>query len=258
MGDLLVPSVVVTSFSLAGAKQYGLRMVESVLQYWPQSTQVVVYPDKPVGILGQLVWPDGFRRCEERRTTDLADWMACRQRWASDPLVHGRATAARRQSKPYLFRYDAARFAVKLFVMRDAAQRLGEGCLTWLDADTLTIGLVPEGWAEGLLADADVAYLGRGGMYPETGYIGFRIPQAMPLLNWCCERYESERFRALPGWTDCDVLQAGLAAVPIRAKDWTSERYCGDSHIWPVSPLAPYVMHFKGWRKRSRRKRIVA
>jgi hypothetical protein len=176
--------------------------------------------------------------------------MACKRRWASDPAVQGRP-ATLPKGKTYHYRYDAARFAVKHFVMRDAAVQLGHGIVTWLDGDTVTTRRIPEDWAEGLLNGGDVAYLGRGPMHPETGYVGFRIPEALPLLAWCCETYASDHFRALPGWTDCHVLRAGLAAVPVRAVDLTSHLYRGRSHIWPLSPLAPYVTHFKGKSKQD-------
>ena len=228
-------SVVVTSFSAAGAALYGRRMVASAARHWADA-QLVAYVDTPLGLTG----------CEERLTTDLPDWMACRTRWARDPVVQGRSTPARPLRKPYHYRYDARRFAVKLFVQRDAARRLGEGWLTWLDGDTLTTRPVPADLPARLLGEADVAYLGRGSMHPETGYVGWKVPDALPLLTWCCDAYSSERFRELPGWTDCHVLQAGIAQGLVRARDLTTDRYVGKSHIWPVSPLAPYVTHFKG------------
>lgn len=237
-----MPTALVTSFSPAGERLYGARMVASVRQHWPAGVEVLVYVDGPTRISGVTV----------RRTTELADWMACKRRWASDPLVQGKSTATVIRRRGYSYRFDAARFAVKHFVMRDAALRLGEGVLTWLDGDTVTLGAVPAGWAERLLGDADVAYLGRGSMHPETGYVGFRLPQALPLLEWCCDTYSSDRFRALPGWTDCHVLRAGLAAVPITARDLTGHRYDGHSNIWPVSPLAAYLTHFKGAKMKRR------
>jgi len=231
----------VTSFSATGAALYGHRMVASVARYWPTTTRLVVYLDRPMPLLTG----------EARLTTDLPEWRACCERWRSDRSVRGESTPETPRPKPYHYRYDARRFAVKPFVQRDAARQMGSGVLTWLDGDTVTTRPIPASWAASLLGDAEVAYLGRGSMHPETGYVGFRIPEALPLLEWCCDLYASERFRALPGWTDCHVLRAGLAAVPVRAVDLTSHRYAGRSHIWPVSPLAPYVTHYKGKSKRD-------
>lgn len=231
----------VTSFSEAGARLYGLDMVRSVARYWPTDVDLVVYADAPLAL------PAG----ELRLTTDLPDWVACRRRWRTDGRVQGRLDPKTANGKRYSYRWDAYRFAVKAFTWRDAARRMGRGVLMWLDGDTVTTARVPDGWPEALLGDADVAYLGRGTMHPETGYVGFRLPEAAPLLEWCAEAYASEAFRALPGWTDCHVLRAGLQAVPVRARDLTSHRYVGISHIWPVSPLAPYVTHHKGKNKQD-------
>ncbi len=234
-------SVLVTSFSPRGAFLYGRRMVESVARHWPSTTPLVVYLDRGVPL------PAG----EVRMTSSLPDWVVCRRRWDADPTVQGLSTVQTPRPKPYHYRWDARRFAVKVFVWRDAARRLGQGVLTWLDGDTVITRPVPHDWPAALLGSADVAYLGRGSMHPETGYVGFRVPEALPLLDWLCDCYSTDAFRALPGWTDCHVLRAGLAAVPVRAADLTSHLYVGKSHIWPVSPLAPFVTHYKGKSKRE-------
>jgi hypothetical protein len=232
---------VVTSFSAAGERLYGRRMVETFRRHWPAGTELVVYVDAPTRLRGATV----------RLTTDLPEWVACARAWRDDLEVHGVSTPARPHRKPYSYRFDAARFAVKVFVWRDAALRTGAGILTWLDGDTVTTAAVPAGFPTTLLEGADVAYLGRGRMHPENGYVGFRVPEALPLLEWCCAQYHSGAFRAIAsGWTDCHVLRAGIEAGLVRARDLTSHRYEGRSHIWPVSPLAPYLDHLKGARKR--------
>lgn len=233
-------SVLVTSFSPAGAALYGRRMVQTAVRYWPATVERVVYLDAP------LPMPDGVT---VRATTDLPEWVACRDRWAHDPVAQGKSTKAVPRRKPYSYRYDARRFAVKAFVWQDAARQLGEGVLTWLDGDTLTTRAVPADFPARLLGEADVAYLGRGSMHPETGYVGFRMPGAWPLLRWCADAYHSERFRDIAGWTDCHILRAGIAATGVAARDLTTAAYTGQAHIWPVSPLAPYVTHFKGKQK---------
>jgi hypothetical protein len=236
-----VTSVVVTSFSAAGERQYGRRMVASFRRYWPTTTPLVVYADVPTRLSGVIV----------RSTGELGEWMACRRRWAHDLLVQGRSTPERPLRKLYSYRYDARRFAVKAFVQRDAARQLGAGILTWLDGDTVTTATVPGGWAESLLDGADVAILGRGHMHPETGYVGFRIPEALPLLDWCGDTFASERFRELPGWTDCHVLKAGIEALGVRVRDLTTPQYLRThvSHVWPASELSLYLRHDKGARK---------
>jgi hypothetical protein len=236
---------VITSFSPAGAAlYYGRRMVGSFARYWPATIPLVVYLDAPL---------DPPLSVEERWTQDIREWRQCMARWKPYPHLHGISTPEHPLNKPYKYQRDVARFSVKPFVWRDAARRLGEGILTWFDGDTMAVRPVPDSLPAKLLGAADVAYLGRGSMHPENGYVGFRIPEALPLLEWCCEAYTSDRVLDIPhGWTDCHVLRAGLATVPVKARDLTSHLYEGKSQIWPVSPLAKYVTHLKGKAKRKR------
>lgn len=214
-----VREVIATSFSADGAV-LGERCVDSVRAHWP--AELVVYRDD-----------------------DVTDWRVVR-----DSLPSTRPDA----EKPTNYIWDARKFAVKPFVWLDAAVVLENGVLTWLDADTFVKAPVPMGFSTLLLGDADVAYLGRGTMHPEAGFVVFRIPEALPLLRWCVDCYRTGSFRSLDdGWTDCHVLRAGLVATGIRAVDLTSH-LC---HAWrsnvdafALSPLGPYVEHFKGPRRK--------
>jgi hypothetical protein len=109
-----------------------------------------------------------------------------------------------------------------------------------------------------VLGDADVAYLGRGSMHPETGVVVFRVPDALPLLAWCCEVYRSGAFTSLEGWTDCHVLRSGLLGCRERVRDLTSHTYDGrwNSSVDAValSPFRPYLEHLKG----TQRKKVAA
>jgi hypothetical protein len=236
--------LVVTSFSPDGERFYGRRMVKSFAKYWPKKFPLVVYADTPTM----------FARADVRLTSDITGWPELRASWQRDPAVHGCPHEAYpERDKAYSFIWDAARFAVKPFVMCDAAERMGTGILTWLDGDTVTTYPVEADFTERLLGEADVAYLGRRRLYPETGYLGFRLPEALPILRWCREAYLTGSFRALTtGWTDCHVFEAALKAVPnVTARNLTSGVKTEDSHIWAHSPLAPYMEHLKGRRRKD-------
>lgn len=231
-------SVVVTSFSAEGQALYGDRCLKSLTRHWPGP--VSVYLDEPSR------YPDA----DVQLTRDIPGWTTCRAQ-----LLRENPTAA----KPTNYIWDAQRFAVKPFVWLDAAERLTCGVLVWLDGDTVTRAAVPDGFAESLLDDADVAYLGRGAMHPETGFVAFRIPEALPLLRWCCDVYQSGAYALLrDGWTDCHVLRAGLQSQGVSARNLTLGLHDGPWNsgvdAMGLSPLGPYVTHFKG----SARKRALA
>ncbi len=218
-------SEVVTSFSASGADLYGRRCVESWRRFG--GVPMTVYADSPLILEGVQI----------RQTSEIPGWSETRS-----VLPQRREDATR----PSIYRWNARRFAVKTFVWCDAAERLGSGILTWLDGDTETVAPVPQGFFVTLLGNAHVAFLGRKPVHPETGYVGFRIPQALPLLRWCREAFVNGTFRSWDGWTDCHALRAGLCALGVTSRDLTSHLYTGDTHIWKRSPLGPYMRHYKG------------
>jgi hypothetical protein len=224
-------TAIVTSFSDSGAQQYGLRGVKAFRRF--NALPLVVYLDVLRPIPG----------VELRLTGDMDDWLETK---AQLPMRNPAA------SRPDRYTWQAQRFAVKPFVWWDAALRLGSGVLMWLDGDTQAIATVPEKLPLSLLGDADVAFLGRQSMHPETGCVVFRIPEALMLLDWCRDAYLSGSFQSWKdGWTDCHALRRGMRETGIHARDLTSQSYIGKSHIWPASPLARYFHHYKGKQKRQ-------
>ena len=229
-----VREVVVTSFSIAGAV-HGRRCIESLQKHW--QSDLVVYLDEPMPV------PEGVT---VRYTGHIAGWSLMRR---TLPRIRPGS------EKPTNYIWNAQKFAVKPFVWLDAARRLGNGIVTWLDADTAVGSRVPEGFVDDLLGDASVAYLGRGEMHPETGFVAFRIPEAMPLLRWCVDCYTLGAFRSFDdGWTDCHVLRAGMKATGLlTGRDLTShlsEHWTSRVDAFDLSPIGPYVEHFKGPRRK--------
>lgn len=227
--------LVVTSFSRRGEEQYGKRMVKTFRRHW--QCPLIVYVEGQTELKGVGI----------RQVKSIPGWKDTR---ATLPEQADNPAAF----KPAGYLWNAKRFAVKPFVWLDAARQMGAGVLTWLDGDTYTVQDVPPGFTDALLGRADVVYLGRGAMHPETGFVGFRIPEALPLLDWCCQAYQRGTFRAIPsGWTDCHVLRAGLKALKVRAVDLTSQRvsvWNSRDDAMRLSPLGPYVVHLKGGQRK--------
>lgn len=229
-----------TSFSPEGEAAYGRRMVDSALEYWP--SPLVVYTDAPSDVPTLT-----------RATADIPRWLPTKGNLpttSDDP--------DRYKAGGYL--WNAQQFAVKVFVWLDAAERLGDGIVTWLDGDTLIRKRVPPALPAKLIGTATVAYLGRGAMHPETGYVGFRVPEALPLLRFCRDAYVSGSFRKIQtGWTDCHVLRAGIKRLGVPARDLTSHKalhWRSRVDAMALSPLGPYVHHLKG--KERKRKALAS
>lgn len=236
----------VTSFSPAGADSYGHRCVASIRRHWPHP--LTVYVDAPMELGAEM-----------RLTGNIPEWLTTKDALPSERRDAPSTGTDKWTRKPTSYLWDAKRFAVKPFVWHDAAAQIESGILVWLDGDTVTHAPVPQTFIADLMRDVDVAYLGRGEMHPENGFVAFRLPQALPLVAWCRDVYRLGVFSELTdGWTDCHVLRAGLRAWPLRARDLTSRAYSGpwrsDVDAFALSPLGPYVEHLKG----SQRKRVAA
>jgi hypothetical protein len=125
---------VVTSWGPKGWDEYAWKFVESFRQFWPKDVQLLTYweGDKPDAGL------EGF---------DLLETEPCRSflnRTEFDLVAHGKVLnepwrwAEKWQRAGYNFKFDAYKFARKVFVMHHAAQTVGSGRLLWIDADVVT------------------------------------------------------------------------------------------------------------------------
>ena len=201
-----------------------------LLDSW-QGSPPVVYTDDNTGLFS---------------TSDIPGWLDVQPTLAETGDPDG--------IKPDSFRWNARKFAVKCFVWRDAAERIGEGVLTWLDADVVQRTPIPDGFWGKVLRGMDVAYLGRGTMHPDTGYVGFRLPACLPLLRACCDLYTSGEYRRIKdGWTDCHVFRQALKRSKLRRLDLTTDtakHWRSTVDAMALSPLGPYLHHLKGKQRK--------
>lgn len=242
---------VITTYSVEGFYSYGWRFIETFHQFWgtgPASDMLFCYADRIV---------DDYRGVTVRRDlSSIPELQGFQLRHLGNPMAHGRVPTSRWKSKDrddgYSFRTDACKFAYKVFVIRDAARRyvkvFGDGFLAWCDADVVFFKPVPHGFVEELLTNHDVAFLGRGRAHSECGFLGFRLPEALPLIERWCAFYETDRFLQLEETHDSYLFDLARHLEPtVRQLNMTPEGY---AHTWMRSPLAAFSDHLKGQRKR--------
>src|SRR5688572_3672384 len=192
----------VTACSLGGYAAYGATGIETMRDRWP--IPLTVYADTSTDVPG----------AEVRLTTEIPGWPGLR---AQLPAINPSA------ANPTNYIWNARKFAVKCAVWAHAAAQTRAQALVWLDADTVTVADLPPGLVSDLLGPADVAYLGRRAMHPETGCVVFRLPEALPVIHGCLSAYQTDTFRYwADGWTDCHALRWALQATGVPARDLTS------------------------------------
>lgn len=231
---------VVSGFSPAGYRLYGCRFLETFDQHWPESVNLIVYAEEEVPM------PRG----ECRDLFGIPGCASFLERYRDDPRANGRvpnlAWKQKEVDEGYSFRFDAWKFCRQGFIPRAAAEGL-DGILVWLDADVITFSRVPEGFIESIVT-APVAYLGRHPKHSEIGFMGFRLPEALPVLDLFRDSYASESVFDLPEWHSAYVFDRAVEAAGIESVDLTPG---GRGHVWMQSPLAQYTDHLKGPKRKA-------
>lgn len=242
-------TTVVTGWTGRGYDALGEQFGRTFEEYWPSSVPLWCYgDDSPLHTMFTGHHEIHLRPLWE--CAGLADFIA---RHKDNPEAHGRGSPRpgwREKDRRigYSWRFDAAKFALQLFVPEAAAKHLPDGeILVWFDADVLTHRDVPEGFIEGLIGDNDICYLGREPKHSEIGFWAVRLsPLTRAFLSKMPSLYRSDMVFQLREWHSAFVFDAARAMIPMKERNLTPG---GSGHVWHRSPLGRYLDHLKGDRK---------
>ena len=100
---------VITTFHDQGLKQYGQRMIDTFEQHWPTEVDLIVYAEncRPRSSKSNVQIIDLLEA-----STDLQQFV---ERHKNNPLAHGQSTPDKQIDPKKQFRWDAVRFAYKVF-----------------------------------------------------------------------------------------------------------------------------------------------
>lgn len=236
---------VITGYGPAGFASYGKHCLSSWYQHWPNNYGMTVYVEHN----------SGLRQTIDARS--MPEWCGFQQRWAHDPCacgtkpVPGVAWKSKYVRAGYNFRYDAVKFSKMALYTGDSAARLctrhDSAFLVWLDGDVETVKDIPADFVQTLLVDCDCVYLGRRGYHSDTGFVAFRLPQALPLATAWADFYVNDTFLAEQEWHSAYLFDRARERCPeVRCKDIADR---DRDYYWQGSPLGPYLVHHKGKRK---------
>ena len=255
---------VVTTFHRPGLELYGQRFLDSFAERVDKKIKLLVYaencnPSNPDP--SQITILDA-----KEALPKLNDF---KEKWAKDPKANGippdDIKARRPRDHHKAFKWDAIRFANKVYAVFDACERSTDWCI-WMDADTF----VHNDWTydqfKELLPETSwITYVGRGKgsqTWPECGFYG------MNLKNHVCQEFlkEFERmyedadngiFR-LEEWHDSFVfghIVNNMKRTAPNVLDYSAEMYMreaktgGGGHPLINTKLGKWIDHMKGDRK---------
>lgn len=236
---------VVTSFSPALYEQVGHRCVESFSRYWPSDAELICYWEKcSNGLLGY----------------DLLDLEPCKsflQRHEGNPVVAGKKPrdgcvwGPKARAQGYNFKFDAYKFARKVFAVAHAARCVNKGRLFWLDADIVTNAPVTEDLLKELLPDSvSLCYLPRERYHSETGFVGYNLDrqETHSFLEAFESLYALDAFMQVPQWTDSYIFDWLVAHRKPAVKHIPHNSM---SQPFDDSELGSFMTHLKGKRKEA-------
>jgi len=255
---------VVTTFHKPGLDLYGQRFLDSFAERVDDQIRMLVYAEncEPHNPRPEQIT---VLSAEEH----LPKLQAFKETWGNVPKANGKCPFPEKRPRDYHkeFKWDAVRFANKVYAVFDACERSQDWCV-WMDADQFVHSdWAYEDWDRLLPDDSWITYVGRGkesASWPECGFYGLN------LNNTTCKQFleEFERYYqdaengifTLPEWHDSYVFGKILNDFKKRDTnilDYTANtvlqtaRTGGGGHPLINSSLGKWIDHLKGDRKKQ-------
>ena len=243
---------VVTTFNADGYDRYGRRMIETFLQQWPHEIELRVYAEQCKVTQTSI----------NLKTFDLElaspELVAFKQQWRNVPKANGDVSAdpvrSRRKDAGKGFKWDAVRFAHKVYAVFHAAKNTSADWLIWMDADMVCHSPMSISVLERMCPESkDICFLGRRGKYTECGLyaLNLRSDRIQAFLKQFQQYYDNaeQGIFTLDEWHDSFVFDAVRQQHTLKELDWSGELIKGEGHPLINSEWGAYLDHLKGNRK---------
>lgn len=244
---------VVTTFHQPGYQTYAARMLQTFIANWPQSVTMLAYAEdcEVTETAPNLIVRDA--------SSTLTDLVTFKERWKNDPRARGEVATGPLDAKgkqPGIgFKWDAIRFANKVYAVCHAAETCGTEWLLWMDADTVCHSPITEDDLNRLCPlEKDLCYLGREGKYSECGLyaLNLRHPSTQLFLLRFKAMYDhAERgIFAQSEWHDSYIFDRVKDSIPqLKLLNWSEGLVRGEGHPLINCEWGSYLDHLKGKRK---------
>ena len=255
---------VVTTFHEAGLKTYGQRMIDTFIENWPEEVKLYVYPEKcnpQISNHSRVVLTD---------LDSVNELTNFKNRWKGVPKANGDVTAdpirSKRKDSGKGFKWDAVRFAHKVYSIFDCARKCDTEWLMWMDADTICHSPITIKNLNAMLPNKqEICYLGRKGKYSECGLYAMRLtsPSVLEFLKEFQRVYDEAEsptgIFSMAEWHDSYVFDIVRQRFPnLNQHNWSAHladlrprpgMSTGEGHPLINSEWGAWLDHLKGGRK---------
>lgn len=245
---------VVTTFNSDGLKKYGQRMINTFCETWPKDITLHLYPEE----CNPQV-PD-HSRITLKRLEEIPELMEFKKKWKDVPKANGDVSddpvRSRRKDAGKGFKWNAIRFAHKVYAIFHCAKETDADILFWMDADTVCHSNIDfETIAKFCPIEQDLGFLGREGKYTECGLysLNLRSPAVQNFLREFQRMYDDAEngIFTLAEWHDSFVFDAVRTKFrgQLVENNWSANIIKGEGHPLINSEWGAYLDHLKGDRK---------
>lgn len=249
---------VVTTFNDKGRALYGQKMIDTFCKNWPEEVTLHIYPE----LCNPAI--SNHAHVTLKRLEEVSELTAFKEKWKNVPKANGDVSQdpvrSRRKDAGKGFKWNAIRFAHKVYAIFHCAKETDADVLIWMDADMvchspITIEtikrLIPE--------DKDLCFLGRKGKYTECGLyaMNLRSPRTQLFLQRFQQYYDDAEngIFTLDEWHDSFVFDAVRKTMELNELDWSAHlsdlrphkgNSLGEGHPIINSEWGDYLDHLKG------------
>jgi hypothetical protein len=220
-------------------------MIDTFLQSWPKTVQLRVYAEGCA--VTQTASNLQILDLEEVST----ELVAFKNQWRNVPKANGDIGPAGRGKE---FKYQAVRFAHKVYAIFHAAKTCNSEWLIWMDADMVCHSPMTEQKLAEFFPDSrDLCFAGRSKKFSECGLYGMRLPEPA-VQSWLTDfqlMYDDAEHGifTLQEWHDSFVFDTVRQRHSLRELNWTAHLEMGEGHPLINCEWGAYIDHLKGQRK---------
>jgi hypothetical protein len=252
MGKTTMKIAVVTTFHPEGLKKYGQKMIDSFCENWPEEVTLHIYPEECNPAIRN------HNHVTLKRLEEVPELKAFKEKWRDVPKANGDVSndpvRSKRRDSGKGFKWDAVRFAHKVYAIFDCARTTDADILLWMDADMICHSPITKETILRLCpAEKDLCFLGRKGKFSECGLysMNLRSPAVQEFLKRFQAMYDNaeDGIFKLAEWHDSFVFDAVRNYARTNELDWSGHLITGEGHPLINSEWGAYLDHLKGKRK---------
>lgn len=245
---------VVTTFNDKGRAEYGQKMIDTFCKNWPEEVTLHIYPELCNPAISD------HDHVTLKRLEEVTELMAFKEKWKDVPKANGDVSAdpvrSKRRDAGKGFKWDAIRFAHKVYAIFHCAKETDADILIWMDADTICHSPITMEDIKRLIPEnKDLCFLGRKGKFSECGLysMNLRSPAVQNFLKKFQQMYDDAEngIFTLDEWHDSFVFDAARRSMKLNELDWSSHLITGEGHPLINSEWGAWLDHLKGGRKKT-------